>query len=114
MPTIKRAEEPLTLQTEIDRAARTISTDAYEMSVGEVMNMYKEGEIVINPEYQRLFRWDDVQKSKFIESLLLRIPIPPYLYLKRNRGSGSSLTGFKEYLPYLNLLDFSKIPREKR
>jgi hypothetical protein len=43
---------------EIEKAQRNVKTDAYQMSVGEVVNMYKEGELLINPDFQRLFRWE--------------------------------------------------------
>lgn len=73
------------LQDEIDAAQRWVKTDAYQMSVGEIVNMYKEGELVINPDFQRLFRWEPGQKSKLIESILLGIPLPPiFVYEKEN------------------------------
>jgi Protein of unknown function DUF262 len=35
----------------------------------------------IRPEYQRRLVWDEKKKSRFIESLLMNIPIPPiFLY----------------------------------
>lgn len=64
------------LKDEIDNAQRLVKTDAYQMSIGEVVNMYKDKEFVINPDFQRLFRWEIGQKSKLIESLLLGIPLP--------------------------------------
>lgn len=51
-------------------------TDSYMMSIGEMMSMYKDGELITNPIYQREFRWSNDQKSKFIESILLEIPLP--------------------------------------
>ena len=64
------------LQDEIANAQRKVKTDAYQMSIGEIVSMYREGELIINPDFQRLFRWEIGQKSKLIESLLLGIPIP--------------------------------------
>jgi hypothetical protein len=34
------------LQNEVE-AQRAVRTDAYQMSVGEVVNMYKDGDLVI-------------------------------------------------------------------
>ena len=67
--------EHLTEQVQIAR--KEIRSDGYEMSIGEVANLYREKELRIDPEYQRLFRWDITRKTRFIESLLLGIPIPP-------------------------------------
>lgn len=51
-------------------------TDSYTMTIGELMNMYSNKELVVNPIYQREFRWSAEQKSKFIESILLELPLP--------------------------------------
>lgn len=59
------------LTDEIEKAQRSVRTDAYQMSIGEIVSMYDNKEIVIDPEFQRLFRWNIGQKSKLIESLLL-------------------------------------------
>ena len=44
------------LERELEAARRTISTDSYPMSIGELTNMYRDGELIIRPEFQRLFR----------------------------------------------------------
>ena len=67
----------MSLEEEIQIASKKILKDGYDMSIGELMSLYQAGELFINPKYQRYFRWDISQKTKFIESLLLGIPIPP-------------------------------------
>ena len=47
-----------TLQKQIDKASRTIDTDSYSVSIGELLNMYEADEIDIHPEFQRAFRWE--------------------------------------------------------
>ena len=46
------------LTEEIVNAQRLVRTDAYQMSIGEIVSMYDNHEIIIDPEFQRLFRWD--------------------------------------------------------
>lgn len=75
------------LSNEIESAQHLVKTDAYQMSIGEVVNMYRDGEIVINPDFQRLFRWDAGQKSKLIESILLGIPLPSIFVFEREDSS---------------------------
>jgi len=65
------------LEKEINEAINSLSTDRLDMSFGEIMSMYGRDEIIISPAFQRLFRWNDIQQTKFIESLLLGIPVPP-------------------------------------
>ena len=48
----------------------------------QLRDLIDRGEVLnLRPEYQRRLRWNSVQKSKLIESLLLNIPVPPiFLY----------------------------------
>lgn len=64
------------IEQEIESAARKIQKESLAMSVGELLNMYRDGELVIRPPFQRLFRWSITQKSRFIESLLIGLPVP--------------------------------------
>jgi hypothetical protein len=43
----------MSLQNEIQSKAKEIQTDGYPMSIGELINMYEEEEIDVNPEFQR-------------------------------------------------------------
>ena len=80
------ATQPDRLLSQIDARSREIQTDAYPMSIGELMSLYRDGELDIHPEFQRFFRWSNVQKSKFIESILLGIPIPSIFVSQRDDG----------------------------
>lgn len=82
-----------TLQEQIEVAARTIATDSYAMSIGELINMYRDGEIDIHPEFQRAYRWGIDQKSKLIESILLGIPMPPIFIFHRRDGIWDVIDG---------------------
>lgn len=64
------------VEKELQDARQSVATDGYPMSIGELTNMYRDGELLIEPQFQRLFRWDDAQKSKLIESILVGIPLP--------------------------------------
>lgn len=52
-------------------------------SVFEYLRRIKRGAIQLNPDFQRKLVWKDDQKSKFIESALMNLPLPP-IYLKKN------------------------------
>lgn len=73
------------LQKQVDKVRSEIKTDSYSMSIGEWINLYNEGEIDIHPEFQRFFRWTTTQKTRFIESILLGIPIPP-IFVSQSQG----------------------------
>ena len=85
----------MSLDEEIAIARKEIVADGYDMSVGEIMNLYRDGEIIINPAFQRLFRWTDSQKTRFIESLLLGIPIPPIFVVQSEKGVWELIDGLQ-------------------
>jgi len=92
------------LQDEIAKAQRLVRTDAYQMSIGEVVSMYENREIVIDPDFQRLFRWDIGQKSRLVESLLLGIPLPPVFVFERVDSSWELIDGLQRISTVLEFM----------
>jgi uncharacterized protein with ParB-like and HNH nuclease domain len=80
---------------QIAEQKKEFKTDNYPMSSGEIISIYKNDEIIINPEFQRYFRWSPEQKSKFIESILLGIPIPPIFVYQRDDGIWEVVDGLQ-------------------
>jgi len=92
------------LEKEIEDAKRLVKTDAYQMSVGELVNMYRDGELIINPDFQRLFRWEIGQKSKLIESLLLGIPIPSIFVFEKEDAKWELIDGLQRVSTLLEFM----------
>lgn len=69
------------VENQIISNQQSVSYDTREFTVELVVSKYKEGiendqnEIYV-PEYQREFVWDNERRSKFIESVILGLPIP--------------------------------------
>ena len=84
------------------------------------------------PEYQRPFVWSDTMQSRFIESLILRLPIPYVFYSEMSDGRLEVVDGSQrlrtvaaflddnlrlcnlEKIPKLNGLYFSDLPDSER
>ncbi|WP_087735135.1 DUF262 domain-containing protein [Paraburkholderia piptadeniae] len=92
------------LTAELKDARRQVIADGYEMSFGEIATMYKSGELVIDPNYQRLYRWEESQRTRFIESLLLGIPIPPIFVFQRESGVWELIDGLQRVSTVLQLM----------
>lgn len=61
-----------------------IRVDQRMMSIFEVMRKVQRGAINLQPDFQRHVVWNDTRKSRLIESILLRIPLPAF-YLDATR-----------------------------
>lgn len=91
------------LEDEISARSQQISSDAYAMSVGELINLYKDKELNLHPEFQRFFRWREEQKSRLIESILLQIPIPPIFVAQDKAGKWDVVDGLQRLSTILAL-----------
>lgn len=58
-----------------DDSLFNISSWGADLSFRELISMYEEDELV-KPELQRKYVWDKVEASRFIESILLGLPVP--------------------------------------
>lgn len=88
-------EEIDKLIKEIEERRTNFKTENYSMSIGELSNLYTNKEIIIRPEYQRLFRWTQGQKVKLIESILLGIPIPSIFVYQDSNGMWELVDGLQ-------------------
>lgn len=85
----------MTLLEEVQAARKKVVTDGYEMSLGELVNLYRNDELKIDPVFQRLFRWQDERKTRFIESILLGIPFPPIFVFQNESGVWELVDGLQ-------------------
>ena len=104
------------LLEEVAKGRLEYVTDGYSMSIGEIVSNYKEGEIIINPDFQRKFRWSPYQKSKLIESILLGVPIPSVFVYQDKEGKWEVVDGVQrlstiiEFMGELKDANGNKLP----
>ena len=73
--------EKLSAEEQVREERKVVDYDTKEYTVELIVSKYREGkdedenELFI-PEYQRDFVWDEKRQSKFIESVMLDLPIP--------------------------------------
>ncbi|CAI2388390.1 MULTISPECIES: DUF262 domain-containing protein [Alteromonas] len=71
---------------EIPKEVRHLRTQSYDKSVRDLVAMIDEGDIDLDPDYQRNYLWENKKASLLIESILLNIPIP-VVYVAENEES---------------------------
>lgn len=92
-----------TLENEVAEARHNIASDGYPMSIGELTSLYKSKELFIRPEFQRFFRWSNLQKSRLIESILLGIPLPSIFVAQNESGAWELVDGLQRVSTILQL-----------
>ncbi len=91
-----------------------LKTDRLDMSFGEIMNIYEDGDLIIAPEYQRAYRWKDEQKTRFLESILLGIPIPPIFVAEDEQGKWELVDGLQRISTILSFFGILKNDIDKK
>jgi hypothetical protein len=87
------ATDTETLVEQLDREKRTVSFDAYDITVRQLIDMVSNKEIEIAPEYQRHFLWDENRESELIESIFLGIPVPSLFMATNKDGTWEVVDG---------------------
>ena len=83
------------IENEIAEKKGHIITDNVILSIGEIINLYKDSDLNLNPDFQRFFRWNNEQKSRLIESIFLGLPIPSFFVYEDKNSIWEVLDGLQ-------------------
>ena len=99
----------MTLEEQISKRVGEVRTDSFDMSFGEIANLHINKELIIQPEYQRLFRWSEQQKSHLIESILLELPVPQIFVIENQDGVFELIDGLQRVSTILQFMEPASI-----
>jgi hypothetical protein len=100
------------IEQRIDERIGEVRTDALDMSFGEIISLFSNKELVIQPEYQRLFRWSPEQRSRLIESILLGLPIPQIFVVENSDGVFELIDGLQRISSVIHFIDHKLLVTE--
>lgn len=89
--------------SDLEGQIEKVHTQSLDLSFNELLDMHENGELDISPDYQRLFRWTEGTRSRFIESLLLEMPVPPIYVVETDSGVYQLIDGLQRFSSYLHL-----------
>ena len=97
----------------IDEKIGEVRTKQLDISFSELMSLHQEKELIITPEYQRLFRWSYEQRSRLIESILVELPIPQFFVVENDNGVLELADGLQRISSVFHFVDSSLLKLEK-
>ncbi len=127
----KTKEEGLLAEAQIVEQSKRIEFYLTEYSVELLANKMRDGEFVV-PAYQRAYTWEPERKSRFIESLIIGLPIPFLFFWEMPDGKleivdgsqrlraieefihGNLRLGTLESLTRLSDFSFSEMPESRQ
>lgn len=101
-------EKQKKLDSEILKHRSEVKTDKLDITFNELISMYESKELIITPEFQRTFRWEDERQTKFIESILLGIPIPPVFVAETSESVWELVDGLQRISTILSFFGVLK------
>ena len=72
---------------------KRVYTDRKDLTMANILEMFNDGDLIPQPDYQRDYVMDRKQASKLIESILLQIPIPTVYLCEESDGTLSVIDG---------------------
>ena len=74
-------------------------------TVDDVLRRIKQDRYVLDPEFQRDFIWTDLEQSKLIESVLMRIPLPVFYLAEDSEGKMIVVDGLQRLSTFNRFVD---------
>lgn len=85
--------------------AKNIFLEQADRSLAELKRWYDDGDLIIDPEWQRNYVWNLRQASKLIESFLIGIPVPVIYLAKTSDGAYEVIDGLQRLSSIFTFLD---------
>lgn len=89
---------------------RKVLIQQYDYAVRTLMDMVVEGDLVLDPDYQRQYRWPDEKAARFIESIVLNIPVPVLYLAEDSDGTFSVIDGQQRLTSLLRFIKPHELP----
>lgn len=83
---------------------KKVFTDKKDYPLSTIKEMFDEGDIIPQPDYQRDYIMDNKKASKLIESVLLQIPIPTVYLCEEKDGTFSIIDGQQRLTSFVKFL----------
>ena len=79
--------------------------DHFDIVISEYINRYNSKLLILDPPYQRQFRWDIEKQSALIESILIGIPLPPIFVFSNKNFEWEIIDGLQRTKTLVNFLN---------
>jgi hypothetical protein len=89
-----------------------IKVHAKQFSLRLITDMIEEGDIDLSPDFQRNLVWTNFAKSRLIESILLRIPLPMFYFSEDEVGRITIVDGLQRLSAIQEFME-NKFPLRK-
>lgn len=99
-----------TLLTPFDTAK--IDIIVKPMTISKLLDRLQNNELELDPDFQRASNlWDNKRKSRLIESIILKIPLPSFYFNEDNKGNYSVVDGLQRLSAIFQFISSEELSR---
>ena len=98
-------EEEEDVQLQLTDDERRILTQSSDPEIKSLYDKWKRGKLILQPDFQRKYVWDNKKASKLIESALMFIPLPIFYFAEESNGQQSVIDGQQRLTAFFSYLD---------
>lgn len=81
-----------------------------KFTISSLLERLTHGELNLSPDFQRRANlWDEKRKSRLIESILLRIPLPSFYFKEDEDGNFSVVDGLQRLCAIFHFIKYSEL-----
>lgn len=96
-------------ELEVPESKRLVYTDQGDPEIDSLYRKWKDGDLIVQPDFQRGFVWDIPRASRLIESILLDIPLPVIYLSQEQDGREYVIDGQQRLTSFFSFID-GKLP----
>lgn len=85
-------------------SARTVPLQKADRSLSELKRWFDKGRLIVDPEWQRGYVWDEKRASRLIESFLIELPVPVIYLATNDEGKYEVIDGLQRLTAIFNFM----------
>jgi hypothetical protein len=89
----------------ITEGSRQVFSKSPNLSIRELYEQYQDGDLILQPDFQREFVWDAKKINRLIESVFLNFPIPVIYLAEEEDGTRTVIDGQQRLHSFFKFLD---------
>ncbi len=89
----EEVEEDSLIPVQIPREYRQLAIEEQNLTVRDLWSRFLSGELMLEPDFQRHYVWDIQRASRFVESVLLGLPLPRIFLAENRQGTVDVIDG---------------------
>lgn len=104
------AEGPESTDIEVPFDPSKIDIQVKPISIGSLKSRLENDELDLSPDFQRQANvWDVKRKSRLIESVLLKIPLPSFYFSEDDAGTYAVVDGLQRLSTIFHFINFTEL-----